>query len=96
MAEKEVWVPVSGYEGIYEVSSTGRIRSVDRLDRLGHFRKGVELKLRANRNPIDVDDDSWYVRLSKDGRARELNFNRIYWRAFERQLPLPPPKKKAP
>lgn len=27
----EVWVPVSGYAGLYEVSSLGRVRSLDRV-----------------------------------------------------------------
>lgn len=92
MNEKEVWVPVSGYEDIYEVSDTGCIRSIDRIDRRGRFRKGVELKLRCNTNPTD-ENDEWYVRLSKNGRARDLNFNRIYYGAFGCKLPLPPPEK---
>lgn len=29
------WKPVKDYEGLYEVSSDGRVRSLDRLDRLG-------------------------------------------------------------
>ena len=28
--EKEIWRPIKGYEGLYEVSSLGRIRSLDR------------------------------------------------------------------
>lgn len=28
---EEVWKPIKGYEGIYEVSSYGRVRSVDRI-----------------------------------------------------------------
>ena len=28
---KEVWQPVPGYEGLYEVSDQGRVRSLDRL-----------------------------------------------------------------
>ena len=30
MSALEQWKPVHGYEGIYEVSSHGRVRSVDR------------------------------------------------------------------
>ena len=90
--EKEVWVPVEDYEGIYEVSSKGKIRSIDRIDRKGRFRKGVELKLRFNGQYVD-DDDNWYGRLSKNGRARDLNFNRIYEATFRRKLPLPPPDR---
>lgn len=27
----EVWKPILGYEGLYEVSNEGRIRSLDRI-----------------------------------------------------------------
>lgn len=39
----EIWKPVSGYEDIYEVSNTGKVRSLDRMTNAGN-RKGVELK----------------------------------------------------
>ena len=29
-AKEEIWKPVKGYEGFYEVSNLGRIRSLDR------------------------------------------------------------------
>lgn len=96
MEEKEIWVPVKGYEGIYEVSSAGRIRSIDRLDRRGCFRKGVELRLVYDKDPVDVDefDGNWYARLSKDGQTRSRNFGRIYYEAFQRRLPLQKPVEK--
>lgn len=37
---EEIWRPVVGYEGLYEVSSYGRVRSLDRYDSRNHFRKG--------------------------------------------------------
>lgn len=96
MEEKEIWVPVEGYEGIYEVSSAGRIRSIDRRDRRGCFRKGVELRLVYDKDPVDVDEfnGNWYVRLSKDGYTRSRNFGRIYYEAFQRRLLLPKPTEK--
>lgn len=36
----EQWLPIAGYEGIYEVSDLGRIRSLDRLDARGRRRTG--------------------------------------------------------
>ena len=28
---KEIWKPVAGYEGLYEVSNFGKVRSIDRI-----------------------------------------------------------------
>lgn len=44
---KEIWKPVVGYEGFYEVSNTGEVRSLDRIcrGRSGrHVRRGRVLK----------------------------------------------------
>lgn len=49
---EEVWLPVVGFEGCYEITATGRVRSVDRriakVNRWGvrvNFRQpGVELR----------------------------------------------------
>ena len=40
----EIWKPVIGYEGLYEVSSLGRVRSLDRIDSNNHPLNGVILK----------------------------------------------------
>ena len=39
------WRPVVGYEGSYEVSTRGRVRSLDRVLHDGHKWRGRELKL---------------------------------------------------
>jgi len=35
-SSEEVWKPVPGYDGVYEASSEGRVRSTDRQVRVGH------------------------------------------------------------
>lgn len=47
----ERWIPVVGFEGIYEVSSLGRVQSLDRivLGKRTRFFKGQELKQRLAR-----------------------------------------------
>jgi hypothetical protein len=45
----EKWLSVVDYEGHYEVSSFGRVRSIDRTDSYGRFRRGRVLK--PGRNP---------------------------------------------
>ena len=41
----EEWRPVVGYEGLYEVSNTGRVRSVDKYDSMNRFLRGRILRL---------------------------------------------------
>lgn len=36
----ETWNPVIGYEGVYEVSDFGRVRSIDRFDSRGRLLRG--------------------------------------------------------
>ncbi|ELO82259.1 TPA: endonuclease [Salmonella enterica subsp. enterica serovar Enteritidis] len=40
----ELWRDISGYEGLYQVSSRGAVRSLPRKDAAGHHRKGKTLK----------------------------------------------------
>lgn len=42
--EPEIWLPVVGCEGIYEVSNRGRVRSLERTDHRGHRIQGKMLK----------------------------------------------------
>ena len=52
MNEKEEWKSVVGFEGLYEVSNTGSVRSVDRIvrSRWGGMKKhGVMLKQQTSR-----------------------------------------------
>lgn len=46
--EQEIWKPVVGLEGLYEVSNKGRVRSVDRdiirSDGKVQHKKGIVLK----------------------------------------------------
>lgn len=51
---EEIWRQVVGYEGLYEVSSYGRVRSLDRYDSRNRFLKGRILKL--------SDDGRGYLR----------------------------------
>lgn len=45
----EEWRKIVGYEGLYEVSSLGRVRSLDKYDSINRFYEGRILKLFADR-----------------------------------------------
>lgn len=46
----EIWKPVIGYEGLYECSNLGRVRSLDRYDGRGWWIKGRILKQELCKN----------------------------------------------
>lgn len=85
MQEQEIWKPVVGYEGWYEVSSLGRVRSVSHtLDCAGRFKvfhKGKILKQQAN-----IRWGYLTVYLSKNGIRKRVRVNRLVAMAF---LPNP-------
>ena len=66
----EIWRPITGYEGYYEVSNLGRVRSLEHTDRNGHRYKSRVLiphKRGGYRS----------VHLSKDGKVRWLSVHRL-------------------
>ena len=73
---EEIWKPVVGYEGLYEVSSYGRVRSLDRYDSRNHFCKGKILKLQtAGRGYLSVE-------LSSNGKTKKFLVHRLVAEAF--------------
>lgn len=77
---EEQWRTINGYEGYYEISSLGRVRSVSRVILLGNNRKhnlkGRILKTRVN------DRGYVYVGLSKEGKRKSLRVHRLVAEAF--------------
>ena len=41
---KEIWKNINGFIGKYQISNTGKVKSIDRIDANGRFRNGIELK----------------------------------------------------
>ena len=68
MTEQERWLPVVGYEGLYEVSDLGSVRSLDRVDSYGHHRKTRVLK------PIPNGSGHYQVRLYRNGKSESYPY----------------------
>lgn len=76
-ADDEIWLPISGYEGLYEVSSLGRVRSLPRP--------------RAKGGPLALPPDfhgRLHVTLYKAGVQKVAQVHRLVANAF--LGPLPP------
>ena len=76
----EVWKPISGYEGFYEVSNLGRIRSLERIVECSDGRKR-KIKDRTLKGSSYSGGYSG-VTLHKDGCAKFVNIHRIVAEAF--------------
>ena len=72
----EEWRPISGYEGLYEVSSYGRVRSLDRyiIDILGHRR------LQKGKVLSSIKDKGGYLVVNLQGRMFKIH--RLVAQAF--------------
>lgn len=72
----EVWKPIKGYEGLYEVSNKGRVKS------LNYHSTGKEFLLRH-----DVRNSHHRVTLSKGGKVKKIFVHRIVYGTFVGNLP---------
>lgn len=81
---EERWAPVPQYEGFYEVSTLGQVRSLPHLAK--HSRKGY-VKRRGKILAQHPDADGYLeVNLSKHGKVRQFRVHRLVCTAF---LPNP-------
>ena len=76
---EEIWRPVVGYEGLYEVSNTGQVRSLDRYVKNNHsyrLHKGKVLSLLKN--------EYGYIQvvLSCNGKHNTITVHRLVAQAF--------------
>ena len=76
MEQLEIWKPVSGYEGLYEVSNTGKIRSIERMTVVG--RRGSGRELRQYLTPYGYLE----VSLSNKGKVSHKKVHRLVADAF--------------
>ena len=78
-AEDETWAPVPGYEGLYEVSDQGRVRSLEREVRVvPHGRKGYDRPVEEKSAHTFISkDEVLLVTLSKEGRQTHRSVARL-------------------
>ena len=72
---EEIWKPIKGYEGLYEVSSLGRVKSLQRIDNNNH---SLKEKIMIQHNKYGYQT----ICLSKHGKHQYFRVHRLVAQAF--------------
>lgn len=72
----EIWKAIEGYEGLYEISNYGRVKSLDRIGHGGRKLKGRILKKAKNK------DGYFVVDLDSHGKRKQFRVHRLVATAF--------------
>ena len=85
-ANFELWKDIKGFEGLYQVSTWARVRSLDRWvvykNGRKYFYKGKVLKRRKILKPVCGKDGYLRVHLFKDGKRTNFLLHRLVAKAF--------------
>ena len=76
MNSAKIWKDIEGYEGLYQVSNMGRVRSLDRINALGRRLKGRVLADKHNNRGYHT------IALWRDGDIEYKFIHRLVAKAF--------------
>lgn len=77
--QEEIWMPIEGYEGLYEVSNTQKVRSVDRI--LNH--PTGKCLVKSKHKKLQISNKGYYcLSLFKDGKGKVHLLHRLIAKAF--------------
>lgn len=82
---KEVWRPIKGYEGLYEVSNLGRVKSVQRTTTLKGYAGKIYTRIHRERILSQLfDGRNCYLQvgLCKNGKSKRYLVHRLVAEAF--------------
>lgn len=74
--QEEIWKPISGYEGIYEVSSIGRIKSLERI-KYGNYLQKERILTLSYRNMSRAKGGYYTILLCKNKVNKRFLVHRL-------------------
>ena len=74
---EEIWKPIEGYEGFYEVSNMGRVRSVNRIINLKGKRAGQTRVYEGRELKPLCSQEHLLIRLQKEGQKENIGLGRL-------------------
>lgn len=83
--EKEVWLPIKGYDGLYEISDLGRVKS---LERFINNMFGTKTKIKERFLKFNPDGKGYLnCRLYKNGVGKTFKIHQLVAIAFLNHTP---------
>ena len=76
---QEIWKDIKGYEGMYQVSNLGRVKSIRSKDSIGRKRKLGLLSLQIHQGYVNT-------RLMKNGIRKTVRIHRLVAQAFLKRV----------
>lgn len=78
--DSEVWLPVVGYEGLYQVSNLGNVKSCERIVTM---KNGVKRPIPEKLRKLSLRDDGYVqVELWMNNKSKSYNVHRLVAEAF--------------
>lgn len=92
---EEIWRDIVGYEGLYQVSNYGRVRSLDREieqksrwgDKITKKYEGKVLCLKLTKNTKRTSEGYLQAHLWKNGKSKNYSVHRLVYETFIGEIP---------
>ncbi len=83
--EGEIWKDIPGYEGLYQASNKGRIKSLER-----YYKSAILLKMPENIKKQTINYKGyWFLHLSKNGKKHPTTVHKLIILTFKGPKPYP-------